>query len=209
VARGVDRDVSSRGFSVTYDYRCPFARNAHEHLVTALQAGAPWDVEFLPFSLAQVHVEEDRTAVWDDPAKAADLRATEAGLVVRDNYPDHFFAVHLGFFTARHDRSLDLRDEAVVRDVLEAAGVDAGNVLDIVADGGPHDVFRKAHEAAVADHQVFGVPTFIVGDAAAFVRIMTRPDGDPSVSRSTIDGVLGMFDGHPELNEFKHTSISR
>ena len=209
MARGVDKGVTNRAFSVTYDYRCPFARNAHEHLVTALQAGAPWDVEFVPFSLSQVHVEEGGTSVWDDPAKAADLRATEAGLVVRDNFPDHFFDVHLGLFTARHDRSLDLRDEAVIREVLKTAGVDPGEVLDIVADGAPRDVFRKAHEAAVSDHQVFGVPTFVVGDAAAFVRIMTRPDGDPSVSRATIDGVLGLFDAHPELNEFKHTSISR
>jgi hypothetical protein len=194
---------------VTYDYRCPFARNGHEHLVAALRDGAPWDVAFVPFSLSQVHVEEGGTAVWDDPAKAVDLRATEAGLVVRDSFPDHFFDVHLGFFTARHDQSLDLRDEAVIRDVLDGAGVDAGQVLDIVADGGPRDVYRKAHEAAVTDHNVFGVPTFIVGDAAAFVRIMTRPHGDASLARSTIDGVLGLFDDQPALNEFKHTTISR
>ncbi len=201
--------VSRRTFSVTYDYRCPFARNGHEHLVAALRDGAPWDVAFVPFSLSQVHVEEGGTAVWDDPAKAVDLRATEAGLVVRDSFPDHFFDVHLGFFTARHDQSLDLRDEAVIRDVLDGAGVDAGQVLDIVADGGPRDVYRKAHEAAVTDHNVFGVPTFIVGDAAAFVRIMTRPHGDASLARSTIDGVLGLFDDQPALNEFKHTTISR
>ena len=45
-------------FAVTWDYRCPFARNAHEHVVLGLAAGAPWDVTFLPFSLDQVHVEE-------------------------------------------------------------------------------------------------------------------------------------------------------
>ena len=71
------------------------------------------------------------------------------------------------------------------------------------------DVYRKAHEAAVTAHNVFGVPTFIVGDAAAFVRIMTRPQGDASLARSTIDGVLGLFDDQPALNEFKHTNISR
>ena len=31
-------------FAVTWDYRCPFARNAHEHVVTGLQGGADWDV---------------------------------------------------------------------------------------------------------------------------------------------------------------------
>jgi predicted DsbA family dithiol-disulfide isomerase len=194
---------------VTYDYRCPFARNAHEHLVVALRAGAEWDVEFAPFSLSQAHVEEGGVAVWDDPAKAPDLLAIEASLVVRDEFPDKFYDVHLGLFTARHDRSLDLRDESVVRDVLASAGVDADEVLRTVADGGPHQTFRKGHEAAVNNHQVFGVPTFVVGDKAAFVRIMTRPGDDASGARSTIDAVLALFDGHPELNEFKHTSLSR
>ena len=27
-------------FAVTWDYRCPFARNIHEHLLTGLAAGA-------------------------------------------------------------------------------------------------------------------------------------------------------------------------
>jgi hypothetical protein len=196
-------------FGVTYDYRCPFARNAHEHLVVALRGGADWDVEFTPFSLSQAHVEEGGLPVWDDPAKAPDLLAIEAGLVVRDEFPDKFYDVHLGLFTARHDRGLDLRDESVVRDVLGAAGVDAGDVLRTVADGGPHQTFRKEHETAVANHQVFGVPTFVVGDKAAFVRIMTRPGDDASGAAKTIDAVLALFDDHPELNEFKHTSLSR
>ncbi len=201
--------MSNPTFSVTYDYRCPFARNVHEHLVVALRGGAPWDVDFTPFSLSQAHVEEGGTPVWDDPTKAPDLIAIEAGLVVRDNFPDQFFDVHLGLFTARHDHGLDLRDESVIRDVLSSAGVDADEVMGIVAEGGPRHAFRKAHEAAVTNHQVFGVPTFIVGDKAAFVRITTRPGDDAPGARSTIDAVLALFDEHHELNEFKHTSIGR
>lgn len=201
--------MSRPAFSVTYDYRCPFARNAHEHLVVALRAGADWDVEFSPFSLSQTHVEEGGTPVWDDPAQAPNLLAVEAGLVVRDDFPDHFFAVHLGLFSARHDKGLDLRHESVIRGILTSAGVDADEVFRTVADGGPRETFRKAHEAAVTNHQVFGVPTFVVGDVAAFVRIMTRPDDDAAGARSTIDGVLALFNEHLELNEFKHTSISR
>src|SRR5438874_13413158 len=64
-------------FAVTWDYRCPFARNAHEHLLTALEAGAPWDVTFSPFSLDQVHVEEGGTPVWEDPEKARNLLAMQ------------------------------------------------------------------------------------------------------------------------------------
>jgi hypothetical protein len=194
---------------VTYDYRCPFARNVHEHLVVGLRDGAGWDVEFAPFSLSQAHVEEGGTPVWDDPAKAPDLLAIEASLVVRERFPDKFFDAHLGLFAARHDQGLDVRDESVIRTVLTSAGVDAEEVLATVAEGGPRHAFRKAHEAAVANHQVFGVPTFIVADKAAFVRITTRPGDDATGARSAIDAVLALFEEHPELNEFKHTSISR
>ena len=33
-----------KSFAVTWDYRCPFARNAHEHLAAALAGGADWEV---------------------------------------------------------------------------------------------------------------------------------------------------------------------
>ena len=54
-------------FSVTWDYRCPFARIAHEHVVEGLLDGADWDVTFVPFSLGQVHVEEGEPDIWETP----------------------------------------------------------------------------------------------------------------------------------------------
>jgi len=198
-----------RAFSVTYDYRCPFARNAHEHVMAALRAGADWDVEFTPFSLTQVHVDEGATPVWDDPGKARHLLAIEAGLVVRERYPERFLFTHEALFAARHDQGRDLLDESVVRDVLSASGVDADEVMAAVAAGGPRKEFRAAHEAAVATHHVFGVPTFVVGDRAVFVRIMTRPEGDGELAERTIEGVLALLDTHPELNEYKFTTIAR
>jgi len=205
----LQRSVSARSFSVTYDYRCPFARNAHEHVVAGLRAGADWEVDFLPFSLGQAHVEEGEPAVWDDPTKASHLLAVEASIVVRERYPNAFLDAHMGLFAARHDEGRDLREEAVVRDVLAAVGVDADDVMAAVADGGPRQVLRKAHEAAVAEHHIFGVPTFVVSDRAVFVRLMTRPNGDGAQSRATVERVLDLVIGHPELNEFKHTTIDR
>ena len=37
--------MSKLSFDVNWDYRCPFARNAHEHLVAALAGGADWEVD--------------------------------------------------------------------------------------------------------------------------------------------------------------------
>jgi protein-disulfide isomerase len=195
-------------FGITYDYRCPFARNAHEHVVAALRAGADWDVQFVPFSLSQIHVEEGETPVWDDPDKSGDLLALEASIVVANKYPDRFLDVHEALFAARHDQAEDLRDEKVLRDVLEAAGVNATAVIEQLRDEAVLEQLRKSHEDSVSDYQVFGVPTFIVGDRAAFVRIMTRPQGDAGVAAATIDRVLDLLTDHPELNEVKHTTVA-
>jgi hypothetical protein len=196
-------------FAVTYDYRCPFARNAHEHILDALQAGASWDVQFVPFSLSQVHVGEGEPDVWDNPAKAGDLLALQAGVVVRDKMPERFFAAHRALFAARHDQGQDIRLQDVVAQALDGAGVDSAAVLDEVAAGWPLAVVRKEHSEAADGHRVWGVPTFVAGDQAVFVRLMDRPRGDGQRARTTIERVVDLLTGWPELNEFKHTSIPR
>ena len=196
-------------FAVTWDYRCPFARNAHEHVVAALADGAEWEVMFVPFSLSQAHVPEGGTPVWEDPAKAKDLLALAAGVVTRDQYPDRFLEVHLALFTARHDDGLDLRVPEVVAGVLDGAGVPGDKVLAEVESGAPVQELRRAHEEAVSRWNVFGVPTFVVDVRAVFVRLMSRPAGDAALARRTVEGVLSLFDSMPELNEFKYTTLDR
>ena len=196
-------------FAVTWDYRCPFARNAHEHILLGLADGADWDVTFLPFSLSQSHVPEGGTPVWDDPGQASDLMALAAGVVVRDDFPDQFGPVHAALFTARHDQGLDLRSTDVVAGVLSEAGVPADQVLGKVEQGGPIEEIKKAHMGAVDQWSVFGVPTFVVGDRAVFVRLMSRPAGDAALARRTVDGILQLMDDQPDLNEYKFTTLSR
>ncbi|MDA8291414.1 MAG: DsbA family protein [Actinomycetota bacterium] len=196
-------------FSVNFDYRCPFARNANEHVVTALSAGAPWSVEFAPFSLSQVHVAEGEPDVWDAPDKRDELTAVAAGVVVRDRFPTLFPGAHVALFAARHDHAGDLRDAAVIRDALRAADVDPDAVFAELDAGWPYDVVRDTHERWVSEHHAFGVPTFVLGDRAVFVRFMSRPAGDSKLAERTISRVLDLLVDAPELNEFKHTSIPR
>jgi hypothetical protein len=205
-------ETARKQFSVTWDYRCPFARNAHEHIVAALEAGAPWDVRFVPFSLNQAHVEEGGTDVWDDPAQADNLLAGLVGIVVRDKHPDAFLKVHAALFTARHDQGRDIRQADILKQVLTEQGVDAEQVFKEIDEGWPLETFRKEHEEAVGSGQVFGVPTFIdpsQPDRAIFVRLMNRPHGDAALAQSTIERVMDLVTGWPELNEFKATSIPR
>lgn len=196
-------------FSVNFDYRCPFARNANEHVVAALDGGAPWQVDFLPFSLSQVHVPDGEPPVWDQPDRREDLVAVGAGIVLRDRFPELFRAGHLELFSTRHDRGDDLRDAGVVRAALERAGADPDAVFAELDDGWPFETMRKEHEQSVAEHAVFGVPTFVLDGSAVFVRLMTRPRGDATLAKRTVDRVLDLLSNAGELNEFKHTTIPR
>lgn len=201
--------TTPRSFSVTWDYRCPFARNAHEHVLTALRGGAPWEVRFVPFSLGQVHVAEGEPDVWGRWRDDTGLLALQAGVIVRDKFPDRFLDVHEALFALRHDHGGHLRDADAVRAVLSAQGVDADAVLDQIEAEAAIATVREEHEAAATDHQVWGVPTFIHGDQAAFVRLMDRPRGDVELATRSIERILDLLGGWPELNELKHTSIPR
>jgi len=196
-------------FGLTWEYRCPFARIVADHVITGLEGGADWEVEWIPFSLTQAHVEEGEVDAWDDPTKADTLYAMEAAIVVRDRFPDRFLAVHRALFEARHDHGLDLRLPAVVHAAVAEHGVDPEQVETEIRSGWPRAEFRKAHTSVVDSKSVFGVPTFLVGDSAVFVRLMDRPDGDAELAIRTIERTLDTITGWPTLNEFKHTTIPR
>ena len=73
--------------------------------------------------------------------------------------------------------------------MLKAHDVDADAVFAEVASGRPLATIKAEHTAYAASHDVWGVPTFIVGDQAAFVRFMHRPSGDGEVARRTVERV--------------------
>lgn len=198
-----------RTFSVTFDYRCPFARNAAEHVLDGLAHGAEWNVTFVPFSLGQVHVAEGEPPIWDRPDDDSGLLALQVGTATRDFAPDRFAAVHRDIFAMRHDHGVRLRDRDRLREVLERHGVDADEVFARVEGGDALKAVRSEHEMAVAEHSVWGVPTFVSGNRAVFVRLMERPNGDGAVAVRTVERVLDLLDGFADLNEFKHTTIPR
>jgi protein-disulfide isomerase-like protein with CxxC motif len=199
--------MSKYQFAVTYDYRCPWARNMHEHIVTGLRGGADWDVTFQPFSLNQAHVEDGGIPVWDNPEAGPALLAGLVSLVIRDEYPDKFLDAHEALFAARHDKQLDTREPAVIADVLMSVGLDDAKILAAAPER--NEQFRQIHMDSVRDHKVFGVPTFIVGDAATFIRMRSRPQGDVAGAIKTVESVVGLMTEWPELNEFKWTYVQR
>jgi 2-hydroxychromene-2-carboxylate isomerase len=204
-----------RSFAVSFDYRCPFARNAHEHLLAGLDGGADWDVAWMPFSLGQAHVAEGEPPVWDRPDDDSGLWALRAGITVRDRFPEAFPAVHRALFALRHDHGGHLRDpDAVTSTLAEHLGAtDVETVVEAVKSGEALEVVRAEHEAAVAGPGVWGVPTFVLGnDRAVFVRLMDRNPGVTDDQRAhgvaTVERVLDLLEWS-DLNEFKATRIPR
>jgi hypothetical protein len=198
-----------RRFALTHDYLCPFARNAAEVVVRALQAGEPFEVDFRAFSLSQVHLEEGEAPVWEPGAEPrSGVLALQWGLAVRDELPERFPDVHLALFAARHDQGHDLSDPEVLAAAVVSAGVDPDEVAKLVAGGAPAAALAADHTWAADTARVFGVPTFVTDRRAVFVRLMGRPD-TPAAARATLDRVLAMVEDWPDLNEFKATAIPR
>jgi predicted DsbA family dithiol-disulfide isomerase len=195
--------MPTRAFTVTFDYRCPFARIGHEHLMEGIEGGADWDVQFSPFSLSA-----SKEGAWTREADTG-LLALELSIAVRDGQPDHFLAAHRALFELRHNDGGDLRDLDAVTQALVGVGVDVDQALASVEAGVPLKTVRKEHDASVAEHTVWGVPTFISGDQAVFVRLMERPTVAKVRGADAIERILDMLDGWSDLNEFKHTSIAR
>jgi len=195
--------MSSISFAITYDYLCPFARNANEAVVEVLESGTQWDVTFRPFSLQQNHNDAEELPVWHhalDADMGSGVRALLWSLAVRDEFPESFRSFHVALFAARHDHALDVGDEIVLREVAAAVGLDAAAVADVVRTGVPQKALQAEHTSLVDDHAVFGVPTFIADGEAVFVRIMDRHNGDD------ITRIISML-GWDNLNEFKRTTI--
>jgi 2-hydroxychromene-2-carboxylate isomerase len=194
----------ARSIAVTFDYRCPFAYNGNAAVIAAVRAGSDVDFRFTPFSLDQAHTEEGEAPVWErDPSSwGTGTLALLYGIAVRDAFPEQFFDAHLALFAARHDKGLKLGHEDVVRDAVAEAGLDPDAVAEEIATGRPLKSLATEHSEAVDRYAVFGVPTYVEGDEAVFVRFMERGRVDD------LERVLDLLQW-TRLNEFKRTQIPR
>ena len=152
---------------------------------------------------------EGGAAVWDEPAAHPGVLAGLAGIVVRERQPERFLDAHLALFGARHDQGVDLRDSKQLAQALDAAGLDGAEIVKEAGNGWPTELAKSEHDEALQRWEVFGVPTFIANDKAVFVRLMSRPEGDGKLAESTVERVLDIVDGFPDLNEYKFTQIPR
>ena len=198
----------TRTFALTWDYRCPYGRIAHDHVVTGLRAGAEWDVTFLPFCLGQSHVEAGMPDVWDAPETDSGILALQVAIAVRDQQPHAFLDLHHALYEFKHALGGNIRSRDELANVLKGCGIDPVSVFAEVDTGRPLVTIRDEHTRYASSHHVWGVPVFVVDDKAVFVRLLDRAEGDEALAIHTIERILDTIDW-PILNEFKHTSVPR
>ena len=194
-------------FGITYDYLCPFARNANEHVAAALRDGAPWDVSFVPFSLSQAKAAESGEVRWDTQAalRRSGVLALATAELVRVEHPERFLDVHLELFALRHDLAGDLRDPGDIAAALGRAGV-PGSLVD-GAEGGIA-ALRTSHERMV-EREVWGVPTLLGSHRAVFVRLLDRASEDRGSSTGRVERLVRLLEDEPMLHEFKQVDLPR
>lgn len=193
----------SRTIAVTFDYRCPFAYNGHASMIAAVRGGADLDFRAHAFSLDQVHVPEGEAPIWERPSEewTGGVVALLYGITVRDHFPDQFDDAHLALFGIRHEQGQQLEEDAI-RDAIGSCGLDVDAVAAEAWSGRPLEALAAEHTEAVDRWAVFGVPTFIEGENAAFVRFMERGKPDD------IERMLTLLDW-VEFNEFKRPTVPR
>jgi hypothetical protein len=193
-------------FDLSYDYRCPFAKNIHLHVLKALEAGADFDVKFVPWTLSQGGRVDSAPDVWNDPAFDEEHLSLAVSVSIRDQQPEKFLAAHEALFRARHERAVRLVSIEEIRSVLVPLGVDMDEVECDLQSRRPHEVIGKSYEE-FSTYEAFGVPTFVVNGDATFVRYMTSPTDDGTASIKIIESLLTLMAEQGDLNEFKHTRL--
>jgi len=85
---------------------------------------------------------------------------------------------------------------------VASAGLDVDAVAEEAWSGRPLKTLAAEHTEQVDRFAAFGVPTFIEGETAVFIRFMERNRVDD------LEQALGLLDWS-RLNEFKRTQVPR
>jgi predicted DsbA family dithiol-disulfide isomerase len=195
--------VAPINFDVFFDYLCPFVYRVAGLLDDVRSSGArPIDVRWRYFSLTQVNSKNDGWTLWNAPGSETvrgrlAFKAAEAA-----RRQGRFDDLHMPLLEARHRDRLDLDDESVITRVASEVGLDlerfaadlrAPDILDAVA---------RDHREAVAEHGVFGTPTFLFADgASAYVRIAGAVSNGAAVE--VFDRLMSVAAGEPRILEIK------
>ena len=191
-------------FDVYYDYLCPFVYRASILLQNVRDSGErDLEIRWRYFSLTQVNSKDEGWTVWDaDESEPVRGRLAFTAAAASRRQEGGFEEFHKRLLRARHVDRADIDDVAVVERLAEESGLDIGRFRKDVADPTILDALERDHRGAVAEHGIFGTPTFVFpGGASAYVRLSEPPDVADSVS--IFDRLVSIAADEPRILEIK------
>jgi predicted DsbA family dithiol-disulfide isomerase len=190
-------------FDLYYDYLCPFVYRTSVLLQNVLDSGERRiDVRWRYFSLTQVNSKDEGWTIWDAP-DAEPTRGRLAFMAAEAaRRQEAFDRFHMPLLRARHVDRADIDDVAVLERVAEDSGLDLDLFRRDFADHTILTALERDHQEAVAEHGVFGTPTFVFeGGPAAYVRLSEAPD--PADSLEIFDRLVSIAAAEPRILEIK------
>jgi len=144
--------------------------------------GSDVEVDWQPFSLAQVNSDkENDIKLWDQP-EAKDgsdftFLAHRAGLAAKRQSKEAFESFFITLLRARHEDKKDLNDPAVMEEAATKSGLDMARFREDAADPDLLREIGESHTKAVEEYGAFGVPTFVFDSGnVAFLKMFIPPD---------------------------------
>lgn len=190
-------------FDVFFDYLCPFVYRVAGMLDVVRSSGTrPIVVRWRYFSLTQVNSKDDGWTLWDAPASETvrgrlAFKAAEAA-----RRQGRFDDLHMPLLQARHRERLDLDDETVIERVASDVGLDLQRLAADMRAPDILDAVARDHGEAVAEHGIFGTPTFLFADgASAYVRLAGPVEDVAAVE--VFDRLVSIAADEPRILEIK------
>ena len=192
-----------RTFDLFYDYLCPFVYRVSVLLENVRATGErKVKIRWRYFSLTQVNSKDEGWTIWDAP-DSDNVRgrlAFKAAEAARQQ--DRFDDFHARLLRRRHVDRADIDDAGVIERVADEAGIDIDRFRRDMADPASLSTLERDHRGAVAEHGVFGTPTFVFPrGAAAYVRLSDVPEVGDSVA--LYDRLIGIAEDEPRILEVK------
>lgn len=190
-------------FDVFFDYLCPFVYRVAGMLdVVRSSKARPIDVRWRYFSLTQVNSKDDGWTVWSAPASEIVRGRLAFAAAEAARRQGRFEDLHMPLLHARHRDRLDLDDATVVERAAADSGLELERFRADLHDPSILDSLARDHNEAVAQHGVFGTPTFVFENGeSAYVRLAQPVDGDAAVE--VFDRLMSVAMGEPRILEIK------
>ncbi|HAA95183.1 MAG: DsbA family protein [SAR202 cluster bacterium] len=168
--------------------------------------GQAIEVDWKPFSLAQVNSDKDQDIkLWEQPemkdGSDKTFLAHMSGLAAKRQGPEAFKGFFMALLRARHEDKKDLLDPAVMEEAAVAAGLDMARFREDQADPELLKDIGESHTLAVEEYGAFGVPTFVFDEGkTAFLKMFIPPDEQAADIYETMTKAMSQFD---HVGEFK------